>query len=45
VKLVKARKIFLSKEEYGELERSAKRRGLTVQGFVDAAVANIREVN
>jgi len=41
---MKNRRIFLSKEDYESLERSAQDKGLSVQELVDAAVANVRGV-
>jgi hypothetical protein len=38
---MKTRRIFLSKEDYGKLERSASKRGLTVQKLVNEAVAKL----
>ena len=41
---MKNKRIFLAKEDYEKLERSASEKGLSVQGFVDAAVAKLKEV-
>lgn len=38
------KRIFLAKEDYEKLEQSASERGLTVQEFVNAAAAKLREV-
>ena len=39
----KTRRIFLVKEDYEELERHARRKGMSVQGYVDAAVDQLKE--
>jgi predicted DNA binding CopG/RHH family protein len=41
---MKTKRIFLTKEDYEKLERSASERGLAVQEFVNAAVAKLTEV-
>jgi hypothetical protein len=41
---MKNKRIFLAKEDYEQLEQSATEKGLTVQEFVNAAVAKLTEV-
>ncbi|MGA3405651.1 MAG: hypothetical protein ABSD49_07970 [Candidatus Bathyarchaeia archaeon] len=41
---MKTRRIFLPKEDYEKMKRSASKRGLTVQELVNAAVAKLKEV-
>jgi predicted DNA binding CopG/RHH family protein len=38
---MKNKRIFLPKEDYEKLERSASKKGLTVQEFVNTAVAKL----